>query len=157
MSFDLLVSADPMEKKDRNLIPMPYTQSTAQKLASRMVKVDPSIEKTMKVFSENAVFIFPPDRLKREEFIEKFRTGNQQNVTKIGQWTNTFEAKSADSTDIIWDVNGYQFRLGNGMMENGPGWYHMKQKILLKFTQENGKTKISEWYSMEYTKTKLET
>lgn len=76
-----------------------------------------------------------------------------ENIKEIGRWKDTFQASADDSDGMVWKIDGYQYRLGLGLKENKPGWYHLTQTISLKFIEVNGEIKISEFSSSNYVKT----
>ena len=140
----------------RQITALPATQTVAQKLAYRMIQVNASSQNILSLFAEDAIFYWDPDTIMdKKQFAEALKKGSIDNITAIGQWKDTFQASQEGSKEMIWKVDGLQYRLGHGMKEDGPGWYHMKQTIQLKFVEEDEKVKISEFHSTHYTKTKL--
>lgn len=134
---------------------LPATQTIAQKLAYRMIQVNASSQKILSLFAEDAIFYWDPDtKMDKKQFSVALKKGGIDNITAIGQWKDTFQASLVDSKEMIWKIDGLQYRLGHGMKEEGPGWYHMEQTIQLKFVEEEGKVKISEFHSIHYSKTK---
>lgn len=147
---------------------LPATRSIAYKLAARMLQPgsDVNIDKISKLFTKNSQFTTHviglylneyKTKMNIKEFINAINVGHKENVEAIVNCTNTFEPLEDDNTGIKWVTKSTQYRLGKGMLEKEPGWYRIEQAIHLKFAKENGETKISEWYSPYYKKTKIDT
>lgn len=134
----------------------PVNQPIAQKLAYRMVQVNANLDKILQLFSDTAVIVVSPGvEWDKKTFSAKLQKGSIDNITAIGAWTNIFKP-AENSSDVIWKVDGNQYRLGLGLDEQGPGWYHIQQTIRLSFVTENEETKISSFNSLEYNKTKID-
>ncbi len=125
--------------------------SLAQKLAWKMVQVDASRDEIMALFSDKATFIFDTKEgqkeMDRKQFSQELQQRSIENIVNVGFGKHTFKPWSENPNVIIWKIENYQERLGKGYKEDGPGWYFLKQKIFLEYTEEHNQIKISKFTS----------
>lgn len=128
--------------------------SLAQKLAYRML-AGSEPDKIQKLFTNDADFSWiNTEIIVREQFCKGFIPKNNKNIKAICYWKDSFHRSQNDLSAIIWTGEGFKNCLGNGLNENGPGWYKIIQKVLLKFrTNKEGKLKICSFDALSLFKT----
>lgn len=92
--------------------------------------------------------------LNREQYLEKVRTGNFENVvsTIVNLWTY---AQGIEPNSLRVTMEVIQLRRGMGEMEDGSGLYRNEIKLIAFFVEENGQVLMSKVVQDMYTKIKL--